>query len=190
MEKGTYTGRRVDYGRYVAAVFTPYLFSDHIRALMGCGASALALLTGVPPEIIAGQNHQQRHYSDAFMAGFLRRRRFNVMPLTQCGVSASDSTLGQSHVVVLSQLFRKNEATWGVLFGGMFYHNFEIYHLDSFAFLNKPILSAYLLSHPNWRLGQRTKIEPAPKIRPKNSRFTVHKLYRLGTGRQNRAPSH
>ena len=184
MEQGVYTGRRVDYGRYAAAVFTPYFFSSNIRALMGCGASALALLTGILPEVIARQNQNRAHYADAFMVRFLCRRGFTVLPLTQCSVSASDSTLGQSHVVLLSQLFRKNEATWGVVFGGVYYHNFDINYLDAFSFLNKPILSAYLLSHPNWRLGQWPKVGPARRIRPKDPQFTMHNLYRLGSSRR------
>lgn len=181
MEKGTYTGRRVDFSKYAAAVFTPHLFGDSIRAYMGCGASALALLTGVSPEVIAKHNRNRAHYGDTFMVRFLRRRGFTVLPLTQCSISASATTLGKSHVILLSQLFRKNEGTWGVIHGDLFYHNFDLYYLDTFAFLKKPILSAYLLSHPNWCLGQRKKIETVRKSRAKNPGFTLHRLFRLGS---------
>jgi hypothetical protein len=54
--------------------------------------------------------------------------------------------------VLISQLFRRYEATWGVIHGNAFYHNFQIFELSALAFLNKPILSAYLVVHPRWRV--------------------------------------
>jgi hypothetical protein len=120
MEKGAYTDRRVYFGKYAAAVFNPYLFSSNFRTRLGCGASALALLSGVLPEVIARQNRYRAHFADTFMVRFLRRRRFTALPLTQCNLSTSVSLLGKAHVVLLSQLFRKNEATWGVIFNGIY----------------------------------------------------------------------
>lgn len=180
MEQGRYTGRRVDFGKYAAAVFNPFLFSCHIRGNRGCGATALALLTGVSPDRIARLNHYQPHYDDAFMVRFLRRRGFTVVPLTQCALSASDSMLGNSHVVLLSQLFRKNEATWGVIFDGAYFHNFDLYTLDSMSFLNKPILSAYLISSPLWRLDHSPGPKPAPAPKAKIGKLTLRDLVRKG----------
>ncbi|HEV2328653.1 MAG TPA: hypothetical protein VGY56_07700 [Verrucomicrobiae bacterium] len=180
MEKGTYTGRRVDFGRYATAVFNPFLFSCDIRGNRGCGATTLALLTGVSPDRIARLNHYQPHFADEFIVGFLRRRGFTVLPLTQCNVSASDSQLSASHVVLLSQLFRKNEATWGVIFDGIYYHNFDIYTLDSMSFLSKPILSAYLISSPLWRLDQLPRPNPTPAPKAKLGKLTLRDLVRKG----------
>lgn len=180
MEKGTYTGRRVDYGRYATAVFNPFLFTGSSRGNRGCGATTLALLTGVLPDTIARQNYYQSHFDDAFMVQFLHRRGFTVLPLTQCTVSASDSLLGNSHVLLLSQLFRKNEATWGVIFGGVYYHNFDLYYLDQLSLLNKPALSAYLLSHPLWRLDHLPRLKTTPVPKAKMGKLTVRDLFNRG----------
>ena len=180
MEKGTYTGRRVDFGRHATDVFNPFLFSSDIRGSRGCGATALALLTGVPPDRIAQQNHYQSHFADEFMVRFLRRRGFAVVPLTQCSVSASESQLGTSHVLLLSQLFTQNEATWGVIFGGTYFHNFDYYTLDSLSFLNKPVLSAYVISSPRWRLDQSPRPKPALPPKAKLGKMTLRDLMKRG----------
>lgn len=168
VDKGTYGGRRIRFDDYAASVFRPHLFFGSIRAEMGCGSTALALLTGVPPEKAAAQNGST-HHSDEFMTRFLRRRGYRVLHLTLCNISATDSMIGKDNVILLSQLFRKNEATWGVIFNGSYYHNFDIYSLEVLSFLNKPILSAYLVIHPSWRLGRerrdRLRARPIPAKR-------------------------
>jgi hypothetical protein len=150
VEKGLYTKHRVDFDSFTVSFFNPHLFFGNIRASMGCGATALSLLTGVPPEKIAAKNGN-RHFSDPFMVNFLRRRGFSVAELTLCNVSAGSGKVSKDHVVLLSQLIMRNEGTWGAIYRNSFYHNFELYDLDRLTFLNKPILSAYLVVHPAWR---------------------------------------
>jgi hypothetical protein len=150
MEKGRYTGRRVDFSPYAVSCFKPHLFQ--FRPGLGCGATALALLTGVTPDQIALRNGS-KHYSDRFMRRFLREHGCEVLLLTQCRVSAAVTRIGGEHVVLVSQLVLRNEGTWGVLYNDYFFHNFGIYSFESVSFLNKPILSAYLVAHPRWRVG-------------------------------------
>src|ERR1035437_1205531 len=87
MERGTYTSRRVDFSKLAAAFFDPHLFIDPRRTEFGCGASALALLTGIAPEVIAKKHGPGKHYADRFMIGFLRANGFTVERLTLCRVS-------------------------------------------------------------------------------------------------------
>lgn len=162
MMDGSSRGRRVDFSQYATSFFNPFLFHED-RARLGCGATALALVTGVPPEIIAARNGRA-HYSDKFMVSFLRQRHFRVQPLTKRCIVASTSGIGRRHVVLLSQWFRAEDATWGVMSGGCFYHNFERYWLDQFSFLNKPILSAYLLFHERWRVDTMPAIGEPSRI--------------------------
>lgn len=150
MEVGRYTRHRVDFSKYSVAFFNPYLFAGYRRSLCGCGAGALAALTGVAPEIIAARNGSP-HYADRFMRRFLRDRGFAVVPLTMCKLSDSKAALGSQNVILLSQLFRRNEATWGSIFGSIYVHNFDVYTLEALSFLNKPVLTAYVVSHPKWR---------------------------------------
>lgn len=176
MVKGTYTGRPVDFTLYVASCFTPHLFTGPLAKGIGCGASALALLTGVLPALLASRNGS-RHYSDKFMLGHLHEQGFTVLPLTQCNVTASVSEIGERHVVLLSQLFQRNEATWGVIFNDRYYHNFESYALDTLSMLNKPVLSAYLLFHPRWRPGYQALAQITPRLRDRTGGLKVKDLY-------------
>lgn len=163
MDKGNYTGRRIEFTRYAASVFQPHLFAGYERARMGCGSTALALLTGEPPEKIAAKNGRA-HHSDEFMLRFLRRLGFRVLQLTLCNVSETTSIVGAANVILLSQLFRKAEATWGVIFNGFYFHNFDIYSLETLSFINKPIVSAYLVFHPRWRPVGKQPRKPDAKV--------------------------
>jgi hypothetical protein len=146
----------VDFAPFAASFFAPHLFSGSVRSQLGCGASALALITGVPPETIAAQNGG-KHYSDRFMTRFLRARKIRTIRLTPRMVAEAKTKIGASHVVLVSQLFRAGEGTWGVVYADFYYHNFDAYVLSSLAFLNKPIMSAYLIIHPKWRMGYATR---------------------------------
>jgi hypothetical protein len=78
--------------------------------LCGCGATALATLTGIPPEIVAKRNGRA-HCSDHFMRRFLKEHGFGIVPLTFCNVSMVSTRLGDQHMLLISQLLRRNEAT-------------------------------------------------------------------------------
>ena len=73
-------------------------------------------------------------------------------------------------------MFAKNEATWGVIFQGMFYHGFRSYKLDSISFLNKPVLSAYVVVHSRWRIVVPPVEKSTTKPRIKNRKFTLASL--------------
>ena len=105
------------------------------------------------------------------MLKFLRARGFRVLQLTLCNVSETTSVVGAANVILLSQIFRKAEATWGVIFNGSYFHNFDVYSLETLSFINKPIVSAYLVSHQRWVLGDKRPGKPKGKVR--RSRRTV-----------------
>jgi hypothetical protein len=134
----------------------------------------LALITGVAPEIIASQNGAA-HYSDLFMTRFLKARNFRLLRLTPNLIAGAKTKIGADHVLLVSQLFRRGEGTWGVVFEDFFYHNFQTHVLSSLAFLNRPILSAYVVFHPKWRIDYETE-KPKPKSRTKGRQPTLASL--------------
>ncbi len=136
--------------------FAPHLFCHSASIGLGCGVSTLALITGIPPERLA-KSHPAKHCTDAFMVGLLRKRGYRVLPLTPRKLVGARLKVGCGHVILLSQLFSETEGTWGVIFADIYYHNFRAYELSQLSFLNRPILSAYLVVHPNWCI--RTSIK-------------------------------
>lgn len=181
MKQGSYKGRRVDFSTYAASCFNPFLFAGPVRSRLGCGATALALLTGVAPETITAKKRGS-HYSDDFMVRFLRARGFRVLLLTLCNLSSAKADIGTAQVLLLSQLFRKNEGTWGVIFNGEYYHNFEGYSLTVLSFINKPILSAYLVAHPKWQRNPPPSVKPSPDPKNRSRGLTLAALRMAGSG--------
>lgn len=164
----------MDFSPFAASFFAPHLFSGSVRSQLGCGASALALITGVAPEIIFAQNHGP-HYSDRFMTRFLRARNHRTLRLTPRIVTGAKNKIGQDHVLLVSQWFRPDEGTWGVIYGGFYYHNFDAYELSALAFLNKPIMSAYVVIHPTWQISSATE-KPTAKPQTKGRQLTLAAL--------------
>ena len=174
VDKSKHQGRRVDFSPYATSYFAPHLYCGPVRSGLGCGACALALITGVAPEIIASQNGGA-HYSDRFMIRFLKARNFRTLRLTPNLVTGAKNEIGADHVLLVSQLFRRAEGTWGVVFEDFYYHNFQAYVLSSLSFLNKPILSAYVVFHPKWLINYGTE-KAEPKCRGKGRRPTLASL--------------
>lgn len=176
MDIGSYHGRRVNFNLYAAACFNPHLFAQPAEAMYGCGTSALALLTGIAPSMIA-KKRRRLYWSDACMLRFLRRHGIQTLRLTQCNLTRQPlNGVGNRHILLISQLFARNEATWIVLFNGIAYHNFDIYHQETLSFLNKPILSAYVLTKPEWQRQPNPIPKPPPVPRPKGETLNWSQL--------------
>lgn len=109
------------------------------------------------------------------MIRFLRDRRFRILRLTPDLLVRAKNKLGPDHVLLISQLFRRGEGTWGVIFGDFYYHNFDAYALSALSFLNKPALSAYVVLHPKWRI-RYTRKTLEPTIPAQGRRLTVASL--------------
>jgi hypothetical protein len=170
-------------------LFNPYLYTGSIRGRLGCGVTALALLTGIAPENISCKD-RCGHHPDEFMVDFLRNAGYEVLELTLCNLSTGSTLIDREHVILLSQLFRKNEATWGVIHNGWYYHNFTIYSVETLSFLNKPILSAYLVLHPRWR-GEPENEEERPlpvKLRKHGFPFSTLGISQKRKSKQNDLP--
>ena len=84
------------------------------------------------------------------MLRFLRERGFSLHKITT-DLVINGGRITNAHVVLISQLLRKGEGTWGVLFGGIFWHNFDIYAVNGLSLLNQPLLTAYIVAHPKYR---------------------------------------
>lgn len=98
------------------------------------------------------------------MVDSLIEEGLDVIPLSVCSVT-NRPNLGnlvtEKHVLLISQMFRKNEGSWCVLHKGKIYHNrkdeTEFFH--SLEFINRPILSAYVIWKKEWA-GKEKKFNP------------------------------
>jgi hypothetical protein len=156
METGYYKKRTIDWRKWEVDVFNPHLF---LVDGCGCGASALATLTGVPPQYIHNTNKKNRnHWKDSYMIKFLKICGFKVHHLTKCDVSNTDISYGYAsesvtdrHVLLMSQLMNKNSASWTIAHNKLWYHNFQTCSFSPTSILSQPTLSCYLILHPSWR---------------------------------------
>jgi hypothetical protein len=142
-----------DLSRFLVGRFTPNLYNGWIKS--GCGANTLALLTGVHPHKISNSNKEdQRDWKDRFMVRFLMERSFRVMKVDIKNLVMSNEYLStplqDEHVVMASHRLGRKEASWIVIHGGLFYHNFCIHKLGGLELINHPILTAYVVNHRRW----------------------------------------
>jgi hypothetical protein len=161
METGNYKKCGVDWGAYEVDVFTPHLY---FTLSNGCGSNTLSLLTGIHPDDIKNPNKMNpEDWKDSFMVKFLKKHGFQVHPLTKCDVScegdkfASDN-VDDRHVLLLSQLMGRNTASWTVVHNKLLYHNFQTCSFSGLYIVNCPILTCYLICHPNWKMNEKRKV--------------------------------
>ena len=156
MEKGFYTDKKVDFNSFAISRFVPNIFDPYIHTCIPCGISTLALLTGINPFILNASNKNRDHTSDKFMLDILKSNGFKIAKLTQCSVSNNTSRVLQNsikyyHVLLVSQLVLRNEASWSVIYDQYIFHNFLVNLLKPLEFLNRPPITAYLLFHKKYK---------------------------------------
>lgn len=149
MEDGSYEDP-VNFAAFAVRKFVPHLFTSNnsLLVLTGCGANALGLLTGEKPWKIK----YRHHWPDEFLLKFLRKKGWNSHKITKYNVTKSKKVswpIDENHIVLFSFCTVRDEASWAVLHNNLIYHNFEITVCRPMEFLNRPILSAYVLSHPD-----------------------------------------
>lgn len=174
MEKGSYRGRHVKLLDYVSPRFFAALYTGYGKNYP-CGASALAIITGYNPNTIP-KYHPSKHFSDDIMIRYMRQRAYKVIRLTQCLVSRGDNPVRLDHVLLISQLIRRNEATWCVCYGDACWHGFANYTVDAFTYLDKPILSAYVIWHTKYQVIDMGRSIPPPPNKVANNALTWGKL--------------
>jgi len=155
MENGKYTKKLVNFKKITLKKFTPCLYASPIYSMMGCGANTISLLTGVNPYQVVQENKNRSHYSDRFMLRQLKKHGITAKKITKCNLTAKNKNnlsynLKENHLLMISQLMKKNEASWMVYWNGICYHNFELTRADFWNILNFPIISAYCLYNPKW----------------------------------------
>lgn len=119
----------------------------------GCGATALALLTGKNPKDIALKNGKN-HYSDRFMVDFLRKNKISVYEVNRANLTRSKEwrhQLSDNNVILYSAHTSKKESSFFVTFNGYLYHNFRISKADYLDFLSFPIDTCYVLFKKEWK---------------------------------------
>jgi hypothetical protein len=153
MKKGKYKDNNTNFALYKADYFRPYLFFSGFYESFGCGPCTLSLLTGLSPTS-AILRVDPRNTSDKSLLKALAECEIQNFPITKCEMTNDPvsvaSSITNQHVLLLSQLWRRNEASWGVMYNDVMYHNFKPCSVSNLDFLNRPILSAYVLFKPEW----------------------------------------
>jgi len=156
METGNYNDYR-KWNNYIVTKFPMYLFDRSIYETVGCGANALALITGNSPWSIRKTNDWKDHYSDEFMLKYLRQHKIKCIKLTKCNLtnkkddSSITNAITDKHVILMSQLVKKAEATWSISIQGLNWHNFSASTMCAFDMISHPLSSAYVLYSPKWK---------------------------------------
>lgn len=142
--------RKLESETFSANKFIPHVYNRRFTG-HGCGASALALLTGVRPDKIPSRDD----WTSRFMLKFLHERGFTLAKITPQNLTNTTRlvtyAINSSHVILASILLSRTDATWVVIYSKSLYHNFEIVEFSGYEIVNHPIITAYLVHHPAWK---------------------------------------
>lgn len=172
MKKGFYKRRPVDFTLYGVSHFYFNPISHWNSQGCGCGANALSTITGAPVrtfrkwgKVVKVKDGTAVALSEKDMVSILRGRGYTVIPLTICDLVPKAFTpmvnpqLTNDNVLLVSVRCFSDEASWFVLYKGLFAHNRTIGEISPLAFINKPILSVYLLYNPKWKKIPKWKLQ-------------------------------
>jgi hypothetical protein len=140
--------------------FNPHLCCVPTAGLAGCGAATLSLLSGVHPLKIFNTGSKRFDWKPEFMEEWLRERGFLVMQLSPKVLAFDDyiiNPITKDHVLLVQQHLTKNECSWAVIFGDLYFHNFEVARLNSLEFINHPLERAYVIWHQKWNYDKKKK---------------------------------
>ena len=156
METGNYNDHK-NWEKYEVSRFPLHLYYHTDFESVGCGANALALITGDNPFKIRRLNKYRSDYTDAFMLKYLRQHKIKCLKLTKSNITNKKNNSGRisyditsKHVILISQLLSKAEASWFVIYDDLKFHNFSPATFTGLGMLNCPISSAYCLFNPQW----------------------------------------
>lgn len=155
MEVGKYTRRKINFAEFEVKRFPLVLYDADIYGLSSCGYCLLGLITGHDPYKIKKLNKQRNSCEDKFIINYLKKNNFKIAALTQCNMSNTlsnliDEKIKPYHVLITSQLLKRNECSWFCHYFGYNFHNFTINKTRILDFVNYPLISAYLIKHKSW----------------------------------------
>lgn len=158
MENGSYGNANTDFRTLVVDRLPIHCFDSYRYSGVGCGANALALLTGINPLVIQSVNKGKAHYSDQFMRKYLRKFGISSYKMTKCNLTGRTNKeanelmgyIGPNNVMLASQLIKRNEASWFLYWNGTSYHNFDLDRANFATLLNFPIITSYVLYNAKW----------------------------------------
>ncbi len=144
MKSGRYGPGNTDFSKLKVGKFPVHLFNKADFSNYGCGPNTLALLTGVNPSGIKGKNHA----SDRFMVDFLRKHGWSVYEVNKANLTRSkkiEFPITDQHILLVSILMRRAEASWAVINNSLMFHNFDVAKVNLFEIFNWQPLSAYVI---------------------------------------------
>ena len=138
--------------------FSPHLFDRDIYSGCGCGFNALATLTGIHPLAIRRQykkkkiKHFHPDHCDLNFALDYLAKWFIVEEVKQSDLtheSVIKNNLTERHILLMIQSWISTEETYTISYGKIVIHNYHVYDLQPFEFLNRPPSKIFIVKKKN-----------------------------------------
>lgn len=132
--------------------FSPHIFGRDYRAV-GCGLTAISTITGEnPTNLYPRYKEYVKDFPEEVVISHLLDRGFIVKPVTlnAKGEYNDDHLVSNKHVILAVTRPTKAECSWAILYGDMFYHNYDISPLTSVTLINCPVSMSWVVWHPSW----------------------------------------
>jgi hypothetical protein len=146
----------INFSNWEAKKVVLHHYDSTMFSLYGCGACALALLTGISPKTLYLQNSfDNPNWPIDKVLRILRDEFFEIQEITNEGVKKNktdiDMPISSYHPILTVQKMTKSETSFQFIYNNLVYHNFETRPLKPMEFLNNPIVKAYLIIKDEWR---------------------------------------
>lgn len=159
MKIGSYKEKKINFNEWEVSKLPITLWNKNDYAHVGCGYNLLASLVNKErPYRIRDINQRRVSCEKRFFLSYLRKNGFKVLELSKCNLSNKKKEVltlmgdvNARHVLVTTQLLKKNEASYFLSHDNWVYHNNHIYRQEFLDLINFPIHEAFLVTHPDYR---------------------------------------
>lgn len=158
MEKGIYEAEPTDFSDFETIRFIPHMYDPSLYGLLGCGPTALSLISGINPVDLQFLIDDQGATSEEKVEEFLKKNNFNFCKLTLGKLTNSSiennvvsNVIHPFHVLLLIQMYQKNMASYTVVWNNLIWHNYQVQPFTALELVNRPVIGGWIICHDNWK---------------------------------------
>lgn len=156
---GTYSRRPTNFNEFAVDRFVPHMYDPSVYGLVGCGPSALSLISGINPYKLDKMVDERMSLPPTKAEQFLEENGFQYSSLTLAKLTNAQiddnnclvEVVKPWHVLLLVQLYHKQTASYSVVWNNLIWHNFNVQPLHALEFVNRPIINGWIITHENWK---------------------------------------
>jgi hypothetical protein len=129
-----------------------HIFDHEEDGVWGCGACLISLLTGIDPIHLYKKNKKRNpHWPEDLVVDSLKAFGFQVNSVSLNKYGLINPKVVYSSPLVTVQRMNEKDTSYQFIYCGLVWHNFEARPFKALEFIQRPLVSCWLINHKTWK---------------------------------------